>query len=119
MAKNKGMKTYVGSEIGNIMIGQTGFDKLDGTTISQYFIANADHPDPDNPVAGDHYFPKVDAWVMVKLYRTTGSAAQSITVTTPEGDVTLANLPEGEAIVGHFTKIINNTATSYMLAYRG
>ncbi len=114
MAKeHKGIRTYTGDEVANIAIGQSGFDMHPGGSATERDIS---------VIA-----PGVKFWSAFKVL---GGSCDVTAERHPDcpGDSFATNgsygtnyisCEEGEIIYGAFTKIKTDTASRYLVMYRG
>ena len=115
MAKeHKGIRHYTGDEIANIALGQAGFDMHTGGSATEKDIATE--------------APGIKFWsafkvlggscaVMAQIHDDfPGDAFSTTGVYTGSNYITCE---EGEIIYGAFTKIKTNTASRYLVMYRG
>tara|TARA_Y100001973_G_C5203186_1_gene339401 strand:+ start:4037 stop:4381 length:345 start_codon:yes stop_codon:yes gene_type:complete len=108
--KHQGLREFSGDEIGQVSLGQMGFDLCENTTIE----------------AGDSNHPEVNYWVAIKAINSASGAATVKARSVLPGDdfavggnyanATLELAP-GDIIYGAFDKI--TVTTDKVLCYRG
>ena len=127
--RHNGISTYAGAEATNVILGQNGFDILQGAadTTGIEFIAGETGTDTADII----YKPEVRFWVAIKAMNGTDSSVEAFclqgmhlsrngTYTGSAANSTQnIDLQDQDVINGCFTKIRICDVATYILAYRG